>query len=81
MASLSSNGVSAAMAVRAVPRSRASHSMSPAGRAPHASVSAMKNRDRSPDAEAASGQCVAMPSGESATWTTEAGDSFWPNEP
>ena len=42
---------------------------------------AMKNRDRSPDAEAASGTWLAMPSGESATWMTAAGDSFGPNEP
>ena len=55
--------------------------MSPTGRAPHASARAVKNKDRSPDAEAASGQCVAMPPGESATCTTEAGASFGPNEP
>ena len=44
-------------------------------------VSAVKNAARSPAAEAASGTCVAIPPGASATCTTRAGASRGPNEP
>ena len=46
-----------------------------------AAASAVKNAARSPDAEAASGTCVAIPPGASATCTTRAGASFGPNDP